>query len=404
MIFSYWFPPANSPGSSRLAAIARHFSKEGYRVTVIAGESQAVPKTFSPDLGDCSIHYVADSWLTKIADIRPRKNGIPRYLSAALRRLIWPDPYHQTNKKMVQLAERVIGEFGKPDIVLSSALPFSVHFAATIIAQRCDAKFIADNRDVWASNSYRSIMPFYRRFENILEERTLTMADLITTVSDGMRDHYRNAYPHLADKIFTVMSGVDINLKATSPRCYQPEQGRLKLVYTGILYGSRRDIRPLLRAATSLAVKISIDFYGAEPTSVKQLIREFPNIDINDRGTVIRGEALAAQQEADAVVLIVGTTAWEGTFLPGKFFEYINSGRPIVALANSNSEVGKIIQKYKLGVASNEMDVLREFLFKLASQPVASRTEVPRELTWTQHLTTLEQRMSHTLVTPGKIR
>src|SRR3546814_630040 len=45
MIFSYWFPPANAVGSSRPVAMARYFAARGWRVTVIAGASQAVPRS-----------------------------------------------------------------------------------------------------------------------------------------------------------------------------------------------------------------------------------------------------------------------------------------------------------------------------------------------------------------------
>src|SRR3546814_13450116 len=50
MICSYWVPPAKAVGSSRPVALARYFAAWGWRVTVIAGASQAEPPRFDTEL------------------------------------------------------------------------------------------------------------------------------------------------------------------------------------------------------------------------------------------------------------------------------------------------------------------------------------------------------------------
>src|SRR3546814_5160869 len=76
-----------------------------------------------------------------------------------------------------------------------------------------------------------------------------------------MTAQYAANYPELADRLLTVMNGVDPG-EAAPPHRRDP--GRLRLVYTGILYGDRRDMTPLLRAADSLGLPVAIDFYGSE--------------------------------------------------------------------------------------------------------------------------------------------
>src|SRR3546814_12336883 len=73
MIFSYWFPPANAVGSSRPVAMARYFAARGWRVTVIAGASQAVPPSFDTDLTGFDVHYVPDGWLTRRSSFRAER-------------------------------------------------------------------------------------------------------------------------------------------------------------------------------------------------------------------------------------------------------------------------------------------------------------------------------------------
>lgn len=392
LIVSYWFPPANAVGASRPVAIARHFADRGWRVTVVAGAASAVPQTFAADMTGFAVHHVPDSWLTRWSSFRGERTVGAQRLSTALRLMSWPDHYWPVAHAMKRRAFALLRDGPRPDVVLSTALPFSVHAAARAVARRTGALFVADNRDIWARNPYKWTAPFYAPFEPGHERRMLSSADLIVAVSEGMSDYYRTVYPDLSDRILTVTNGVDKGSEVAGRHLGTPP--RLQLVYTGILYGERRDVTPLLRAVQGLGRPVAIDFYGSEPEIVHQLAAEFPGLAIADRGKVPRAEALRAQAEADATVLVVGTDPWEDTLLPGKLFEYVGSGRPIIALANDDSDSGRIIARHKLGIATtNEADIAN-FLTLLAEQGMASRGSVPSELTRAHQLGILEDRLA----------
>src|SRR3546814_8977679 len=178
---------------------------------------------------------------------------------------------------MRRRALALLRELPRPDVVLSTALPFSVHGAARDVARAAGALFVADNRDIWAGNPYKSTAPFYKSLERGYERRSLAAADLVVAVSEGMSAYYRAAYPALADRVLTVTNGVDAQTEAAA---YRRDPDGLRLAYTGILYGDRRDVTPLLRAAQGLGVPVSIDFYGSEPEIVGRLAAGFPGLAI----------------------------------------------------------------------------------------------------------------------------
>lgn len=391
MILAYWFPPANAIGSSRPAAMARYFADRGWKVSVIAGSCEAVPPTFSADLSGFDVHYVRDRRLTRLSSFRVDRGPLAQRLSTAVRLLSWPDHVWPVAQAMRRRAMAVMREAGPPDVVLSTALPFSIHGAARAVARAGGGVFVADNRDIWAHNPYKWSARFYKPFEPGHERAIFADADLVVAVSEGMTAQYRASYPELADRLLTVMNGVD-PAPAVAP--YRRDPGRLRLVYTGILYGDRRDMTPLLRAADALEHPVGIDFYGSEPEVVRQIARDYPRIAIVDRGRVPRDEALAAQARADAAILVVGTDAWEDTLLPGKLFEYAGSGRPIVALANAGSDSGRLIARHGLGVATADTAEIAAFLRRLAADGIASRTAVPEALTRESQLRLLETRLS----------
>ena len=395
LIFSYWFPPANTIGSSRPVAMARFFAARGWRVTVIAGIPETVPHSFQADLTGFDVHYVPDGWLTRRASFRAERGVIAQRATTALRLLAWPDHIATVARAMRRRAMRLLRDIPAPDVVLSTALPFSVHGAARAVAQASGALLVADNRDIWADNSYQWRLSFYKSFERRHEARTLAAADLVVAVSEGMSDHYRTAYPALADRVLTVTNGFDPGVDAAIP--YRRDPGRLRLVYTGIFYGDRRDVTPLLRAAQGLSVPVSVDFYGSETDVVRRLASEFPGLAITDHGKVSRGAALRAQADADALVLVGGPDRWGNMMLPGKLFEYAGAGRPIVALTGEDSDSGRIIARHGLGLVSTDEGEIAAFLARLAAEGTESRTAVPRELTRDYQLGLLEARLTDML-------
>jgi len=391
MLFAYWFPPANAVGSSRPVAMARHFAAQGWKVSVVAGASTAVPQDFAADMSGFEVHYVSDTRLTRLSSFRPERGALAQRLSTGVRLLSWPDHVWPVARAMKRRGLALLEAGPAPDVVLSTALPFSLHAAARAVARASGALFVADNRDIWARNPYKWAAPFYEPFEARHERAMLSSADLVVAVSEGMSAQYRAAYPELADKLLTVMNGVDAAVPADR---YVAEPRRLRLVYTGILYGDRRDATPLLRAAAALDLPVAIDFYGSEPDIVRQIAADFPTLDIADRGRVSRDAALAAQARADAAILVVGTDPWEDTLLPGKLFEYVGSGRPIIALANAESDSGRLIARHGLGIATTDEREIAAFLARLAGDGIASRSTIPSELRRESQLGLLEARLA----------
>src|SRR4029079_17624394 len=70
-------------------------------------------------------------------------------------------------------------------------------------------------------------------------------------------------------------------------------------------------------------------------------------------GLLPRAESLALQRAAAALVLVTSPNPSEAT---GKLFEYLASGRPIVAIAARN-EAGRIVTATHTGVAVPHQDV-----------------------------------------------
>lgn len=399
LVLSYWFPPNNAIGASRAAAMARFFADRGWSVTVVGANSFAVPKDYNLDMTGIEVYRVTDTAITKFLNFKLGRKRWMRAISALIRYVAFPDAFRSTTKRMEHVVEGLIADGQCFDVILSTALPFSQHEVAGRLVSKTGALLVLDNRDTWACSAYRRRLPFSDARERHYEHRILSLGDILTVISEGMAGYYQDNYPDLADRLCTIRNGVDASI-TNSPASSSDARQSQRIVYTGILYGAKRDIRPVLKAARDSGLPIAFDFYGAEAEQIATLKTEFPMLEISDRGRVPRSEAVAAQRSADALLVGLGLDAAEKIFLPGKFFEYVGTGRPIIVIADPDYEISKLVDAHGLGIATRDSGALMSFLTRLASGEVVPRHSVPEPLTRHHQLGLLENRILIALQQP----
>jgi hypothetical protein len=79
-------------------------------------------------------------------------------------------------------------------------------------------------------------------------------------------------------------------------------------------------------------------------------------------GSIPYGESLAEQRRADALLLLLNSDAREVGVYTGKLFEYIGSGRPILAVGSERGVAAELIRSRELGVATADCEVIASTL------------------------------------------
>lgn len=105
--------------------------------------------------------------------------------------LLWPDP---DIRWCLQAARTIIADSWRPDWVISTSPPESIHVAGEQIARRTGAKWAADFRDLWLEAPHRRerLRPHRRIGERILAHRLLPRADLVTAVDPAVAAEVRS--------------------------------------------------------------------------------------------------------------------------------------------------------------------------------------------------------------------
>lgn len=367
LLLSHWFPPSNEIGAVRPYQFARFLADEGHDVTVITSSGHS--GAYDVDMAGFSVVRVNRPRFVQYAESAP-----VGALKRVLKRSFYPDINRPTCGEFFQAACRAYDK--GPDLVISSALPFSVHLPARKVAAFFGVPWIADNRDIWANTPYRRQFLGSQFFDMWYERMVLKSSSACLTVGPSMVRELRKRLP--GKKVELLMNGADCKPSSFVFEGYR--DAPLVFSYTGILYKGKRDLSPVLDALAVVPFASRVDFYGAESFYVGLLAKRYGSGAVNDCGRVGKGEVKKVQANSHFLVLALGDDEFERTVLPGKFFEYLETGRPIIAVCDPDSDLGRLVLKYNVGCASRDPVVIRSFICRVV-EAAQWAGRVPEQLT-----------------------
>jgi glycosyltransferase involved in cell wall biosynthesis len=353
LMLAYAFPPENLPGAIRPSRFFRYLSQFGFQTRVITASAQPRP---SPDI----------QYLPNRAELASRRSIIG-ILDRVIRKLIRPDdPYFGWAFEAARLA-CVLHQQEPFQAVFSTSPPILSHLAALLIQRRLRLPWIADFRDPLLDNPFLSQMSVHRLVDKWIERTIFRHADILVSVSDVVADHWRLRYMNQSSKVRVIWNGYD-PAELIKPLPLPPREHRV-LAHIGTLYGGRtplcvlESLRRLALVGTvdpaHLRLKFVGDFEGEAWTASERVLNEIGKIfrvECKNR-RVPRAEALREMAEADFLLLADNNTANIGYTVPAKLFEYLQVGRPILAITSAESPVDRILRQSGVPYASIQPDL-----------------------------------------------
>ena len=364
LVITYYYPPQPGSGSNRWAALVKYLRRQGHSVTVLT----AAPPGHPPGVTDGVIRTPSlnSSPLVRRMLLRraPQAPGADDGANAGgvmpawLWQLLPPDPWVVSwDPAAYRAALRALNR--EPvDCVITSSPAESTHLLGIGAARR--AAWVADFRDGWTFEPLRPSFPtgFQRGLDRRLEERVVRRADAVVSVTSPIVEDF---VARLGVPAELITNGFDPELVRPAPAPPTPEQ-ELTFVHTGALSGPRgRDPRPLLRALRRLVEaepglrgSVKVVVAGRSEEDERALVEAEGVGDlVRHVGYVPRAEALELQRAAGTLLLITSRDRCEAT---GKLYEYMASGRPVVALAEGN-EAARIVAETNIGTVVAPDDV-----------------------------------------------
>jgi glycosyltransferase involved in cell wall biosynthesis len=373
LILSYHVPPDPAVGTLRVQRLVDAFVRAGHEVELIG------PRW--PDTGTeqekIPIHRVARwpnaremalavrDWLRRRGTTHSEADGatpvagwqvpanIPAWKRFLVAMALMPDDHQGFILPAAVRAVRLIRS-RRFDLLYTSGPPHSAQVAGLLANMVTGVRWAAEFRDPWTDNA---VQPRYGRsapafaMKRWLERRTFNRANHIVAVSGAVGRRIVAAVPTRASRIVVARNGID-TLPAAKPLERTPGSPT-RLVYIGSLYHGR-DPRPLFRAVAALieggqlaAADVRIDFFGPcriyRGMDVQGLIDEHGLTGVvRLQGTVAQQQAVAEAASADVLLLLAQEQPLQ---VPNKLYEYLGSGRPILAFADEDGETTEMLRQ-----------------------------------------------------------
>lgn len=384
LFVSYYYPPIAGIGSLRTLKFAKYLPEHGWSPVILTpneGSHVFFCDAHEGELPDVEVvrtgyfdvprqlksffglkPTVPVSQQAKVFDGKPPLPGIAdKGLNLAKSALLYPDARIGWYRSAVREGLKAIERY-RPDVIYSSSPPATAHLVARKLKKETGIPWVAELRDLWSSNHQNGHWPKWREvLESRTEYKTLSRADGIVSVSDTFINYLSSRLAVSNGNGIVIPNGFDPTDYPESPDC---AEGRFIISHMGDLYDMTRDPSPIFRSIVRLINRGHIDindleirFYGLPVYSrshngIISLARECGLESVTKvMGSVSYYDSLVQQQHSSILLVIEVLTERGKGVIPGKMFEHLGAGRPMLALVPSNGEAEHLVKQTNGGIA-----------------------------------------------------
>lgn len=368
LIITYYWPPAGGPGVQRWLKFVRYLPEYGVRPIVYVPSNPFYPQQDESLLDELPDHLEVISRPIRepynLASLLARhktktlSSGIidnkdqsllERLLLYVRGNLFVPDARVGWVRPSIHYLKDKLAKY-QVEWVISSGPPHSLHLIGYGLQNETGVKWLADFRDPWTGIHYHDKLRMTertRRQHQKLERRVLNAADQIVVTSRSTAAQFRE----LTDRPVTVITnGFDGEPRNNR----QPD--KFTLAHIGSLLSERNPellwsvLCELMAGESGFREDLELQLTGNVSDEVIRTIKSYGLSDV----LVLKGyvsHQLARQLQAEAAVLLLVESNRPETraIIPGKLFEYMASGRPILAIGPNGSDVGGILNETNTG-------------------------------------------------------
>lgn len=341
LIVSYYFPPFMNVGGFRAASWAEEWRKAGHEISVLTSDGS--------ERGFCEffhtegvqgvrilpvrnpIQEMVNEEYEKAAASRPGfKQRLKKYLPILDSSVLWA-------KEAEKRIRKETARTGAFDVIVSTAFPASDHLVAWRLSRRLGAEWVADFRDWYGEiDGDEPERAWTRRlWLKRLFRRWSKDMSFATTVSPGLAEFLADDFPHC--RIEVIYNGY---FEENYPTEWRNDSGpgAYEVLYTGSWGDDPEPLVPLFEAFRLLRARgvepPPLRFTGKENQRLRAALPR--DVSVEFIGTFSNREIAVRQRQAG--FLLLAPLRGIG-ILHTKTFEYLAVGRPILVLADEESEL-----------------------------------------------------------------
>lgn len=355
LILTTYFPPAAEIAASRLKNIIKYLLQLGWEIFVITDVDQSYD--YSSDEVLCKITIYAAGRSSQGDPRAKRSFASGLSVKKAIKSFPFPDAlskhaksavnllkYKRWTAKAYPLALKAIEKHGI-NTVLATVPRIEPLFAGAKIKKKMPSiRLVCEYRDIISANIiYRSIQSgFEYSLCERMEKAAIPFVDSFIYLTEGIKKRYMqyNLLNAAVNEGIVLTNGYDGELCRGLLSGRAPNK-KLVINHIGHFYGSRSAavfcaaLARLSLEKPRIAADISLNFIGKmdlwDRAEILRICKENDLSNICVTGPVSHDQAISVMADSDVNLIITHRCGSEYA-LPGKIFEYIGAGRPILAV------------------------------------------------------------------------
>jgi glycosyltransferase involved in cell wall biosynthesis len=395
LLVNYYWPPSGGPAVQRWLSLTSELAELGWKIWVLTvDEKYATYQMYDYTFVD-KIHPSVQ--VVKTKTIEPfgfykllfgqksipapgfSNEANPSFTKKVFRfirgNFFIPDPRKYWKSFAVKAASTLITN-EEIKLVITAGPPHSTHFIGKSLNEKFGVKWVCDFHDLWTDAIYYNLLfhlAIVKKQDLNLERQILESCDKILTVGEKYKlKLLSKSAKVLPQKISLVRIGFEGSLFAEKDASASPY---FTIAYIGSIAEYYQPevffaaVRHLVDSATSHDIRIR--FVGIASPVIKQLINKYNLSSIyQEDGYQPHYEAVKAMKEATVLLLMNPVTKDESMVIPGKIYEYLAAGKPIINVTTKDSETALLITASKAGrtFERNEQTALQDYLLELYQQ------------------------------------
>ncbi|MCH7400305.1 glycosyltransferase family 4 protein [Belliella kenyensis] len=414
LIITYYWPPSAGSGVQRWLKFAKYLPEFGWEPVIFTPENpdfdlkdEGLGKEISKEMEVIKFPIWEPYGIfrslkkEKLADTskvleKKHKSLIDQAAIWLRANLLVPDPRIFWVRPSVNFLADII-QNNQIDAIITTGPPHSLHLIGRNLKRKLDIPWLADFRDPWSQWEFLDTLPMSKLVRNYhvkLEESVLQEADAITTISPTFKADLEHSGSRL---VHLLTNGFDpADLPPDWQMDNQKKDNSLEIVYTGVIDAIRNPI-PFLQAYQASfqdkPINVMLRFVGKVSSTVIDYVNqnEWLKANVSFEGYVSHEKVFDYYRDADILLLILTDTKNAKGNIPGKLFEYIATGRRVIALGDKGGDSAKILRSAQAGEVFAHHDLegitsyLKDFDQNSRSKNSASTSQYSRKKL-TQHL------------------
>ena len=399
LIITYYWPPSGGPGVQRWLKFVKYLPEFGWKPTIFIPENPSYPivdetleKEVSKDLEIIKTkiwepYQIAEFFGKDNKKFKAGQFDVGENQSWKSKLSIWvrgnffiPDARVFWVKPSVEFLKKYLKE-NHFDAFVTTGPPHSLHLIGLELKKEFpNLKWIADFRDPWTEISYYKHLKLTKSSDKKhrnLEAQVFKTADitLATSFTDAENFRKKGANSFCITNGFDEDASTPLSMTRQNPQTHTRSnpQTKFTLSYIGVLEQLRNPeilwnvLGELIKENKNFKDDFELKFVGRIDDKILEKIEnsELKN-SVKNLGYLSHSAANAEMRNSDLLLITNFPNETSKGIIPGKIFEYLQTGNQILSFGPKDGDVKKILEETNAGkhFSYDDSKSLKSFILK----------------------------------------